>query len=151
MVGWLPPGCELATLGAIRLRIAGAFDAVWHTLFGFDLNLEVLLSPSHLVLFVAFGLIYFSVLSHATYQYDLPPREHQNSFLTSLPMLIGIASLFVIVFWPTWYFDPFAADYASKGAMIGMRDAYNFIDFGSPAAEIAGVGGILLTTLIIIP
>jgi hypothetical protein len=151
MVDWLPPRYALAALGAILFGIAGAFDAVWHTLFGFELNLEVLLSPAHLVLFVAFGLIYFSVLSHATYQYDLSPREHQNSFLTSLPMLIGIASLFVIVFWPTWYFDPFAADYASKGAMIGMRDAYDFIDYGSPAAEIAGVGGILLTTLIVIP
>jgi hypothetical protein len=151
MVDWLPPRYALAALGAILFGIAGAFDAVWHTLFGFELNLEVLLSPSHLVLFVAFGLIYFSVLSHATYQYDLSPREHQNSFLRSLPMLIGIASLFVIVFWPTWYFDPFAADYASKGVMIGMRDAYDFIDFGSPSAEIAGVGGILLTTLIVIP
>jgi hypothetical protein len=151
MVDWLPPRYALAALGAILFGIAGAFDAVWHTLFGFELNLEVLLSPSHLVLFVAFGLIYFSVLSHATYQYDLSPREHQNSFLTSLPMIIGIASLLMIVFWPTWYFDPFAADYASKGAMIGTRDAYNFIDFGYPTAEIAGVGGIILTTLILIP
>jgi hypothetical protein len=55
------------------------------------------------------------------------------------------------VFWPAWYFDPFAADYASGGAIVGVRDAYNFIDYGSPTAEIAGVGGILLTTLILIP
>ncbi len=151
MVDWLPPRYALAALGAILFGIAGAVDAIWHTLFGFELNLEVLLSPSHLVLFVAFGLIYFSVLSHAIYQYEISPREHQNSFLTSLPMNIGIASLFVIVFWPTWYFDPFAADYASKGAIVGVRDAYNFIDYGSATAEIAGVGGIILTTLILVP
>jgi hypothetical protein len=126
-------------------------DVIWHTLFGFELNLEVLLSPSHLVLFVAVGLIYFSVLSHATYLFDRVPREPQKSFLASLPMLIGIASVFVIVFWPTWYFDPFAADYASKGAIVGVRDAYNFIDYGSATAEIAGVAGILLTTVILIP
>jgi hypothetical protein len=148
---WLPPRYALVALGAVLFGIAGGLDVIWHTLFGFELNLEVLLSPSHLVLFLAFGLIYFGVLSHAIYQFDRSPREHQNSFLTSLPMLIGIASLFVIVFWPTWYFDPFAADYASKGAIVGVRDAYNFIDYGSPTAEIAGVGGILLTTLILIP
>jgi len=151
VVDWLPPRYALAALGALLFGIAGGLDAIWHTLFGFELNLEVLLSPSHLVLFLAFGLIYYSVLSHAIYQFDRSPREHQNSFLTSLPMLIGIASLFVIVFWPTWYFDPFAADYASKGAIVGVRDAYNFIDYGSPTAAIAGVGGILLTTLILIP
>ena len=151
IVDWLPPRYGLAALGAVLFGIAGAFDAVWHSLFGFELNLEVLLSPSHLVLFTAFGLIYFSVLSHAMYQYDLAPREHQNSFLRSLPMLIGIASVFVIVFWPTWYFDPFAADFASNGTMIGTRDAYDFIDFSSPVAEIAGVGGIILSTLIIVP
>lgn len=151
MVDWLPPRYALVALGAILFGISGGLDAIWHTVFGFELNLEILLSPAHLVLFLAFGLIYFGVLSHAIYQFDLSSREHQNSFRTSLPMLIGIASLFVIVFWPTWYFDPFSADYASKGAIVGVRDAFNFIDYGSPTAEIAGVGGILLTTLILIP
>jgi hypothetical protein len=151
MVDWLPPRYALVALGAILFGISGGLDAIWHTLFGFELNLEILLSPAHLVLFLAFGLIYFGVLSHAIYQFDLSSRERQNSFRTSLPLLIGIASLFVIVFWPTWYFDPFSADYASKGAIVGVRDAYNFIDYGSPTAEIAGVGGILLTTLILIP
>lgn len=150
-VDWLPPRYALVALGAILFGISGGLDAVWHTLFGFELDLEILLSPAHLVLFMAFGLIYFGVLSHAIYQFNLSPREHQNSFLKSLPLIIGIASLFVIVFWPTWYFDPFSADYASKGAIVGVRDAYNFIDYGSPTAEITGVGGILLTTLIVIP
>jgi len=148
---WLPPRYALVALGAILFGIAGGLDAIWHTLFGFELNLEILLSPSHLVLFLAFGLVYYGVLSHSIYQFDRSPREHQNSLLTSLPMIIGIASLFVIVFWPTWYFDPFSADYASKGAIVGVRDAYNFIDYASPTAEITGVGGIILTTLIMIP
>ena len=148
---WLPPRYALVALGAILFGISGGLDAIWHTLFGFELNLEILLSPSHLVLFLAFGLIYFGVLSHAIYQFNLSVREHQNSFRKSLPLIIGIASLFVIVFWPTWYFDPFSADYASKGAIVGVRDAYNFIDYASPIAEIAGVGGILLTTLILMP
>ncbi len=151
LVDWLPPRYALVALGAVLFGISGGLDAIWHTLFGFELNLEILLSPSHLVLFLAFGLIYFGVLSHAIYQYDQSSREHQNSFLRSVPMIIGIASLFVIVFWPTWYFDPFSADYASGGAIVGVRDAFNFIDYASPTAEIAGVGGILLTTLILIP
>lgn len=148
---WLPPRYGLAALGAFLFGIAGALDVVWHTLLGFELNLEVLLSPAHLVLFTAFGLIYYSVLSHALYQFHRSPRAHQQSFKTCLPLLIGIASLFHIVFWPAWYFDPMAADYASQGALVGVRNAYSFIDYGSATAEIAGVGGILLTTLILVP
>jgi len=151
MVDWLPPRYALTALGAFLFGISGGLDVISHALLGFEFNLQVLLSPAHLVLFLAFGLIYSGVLSHAIYQSDLSPREHQNSFRTSLPMNIGIASLLHIVIWPAWYFDPFAADYASGGAIVGVRDAYNWIDYGSSTAEIAGVAGILLTTLILIP
>lgn len=148
---WLPPGYQLAAAGAFLFGVAGALDAIWHTLFGFELNLQVLLSPSHLVLFCAIGLIYFSVVRHASYQFDLAPERHRQSFRASLPLNIGIASFFVIVFWPTWYFDPLAADYASQGAIVGTRGAYSFIAYGSATAEIAGVAGILLTTLVLVP
>ena len=147
----LPQGYDYAAWGAALFGCAGALDAVWHTLFGFELNLQVLLSPSHLVLFFAIGLIYFSVVRHAAHRYDLAPGAHQRSLVTSLPLNVGIASLFVIVFWPTWYFDPMAADYASSGAIVGTRGAYSFIDYGSRTAEIAGVGGLILTTLIVVP
>lgn len=151
MVDWLPPRYGLAAVGAILFGIAGGLDIISHALLGFEFNLEVLLSPAHLVLFLAFGLIYFSVLSHAIYQFDRSPREHQNSFLISLPIIFGIASLFMEVLWPAWYFEPLAADYASKGAIVGVRDAYNWIDYGSPTAEVAGIEGILLTTFILVP
>jgi hypothetical protein len=147
----LPRGYSYSALGALLFGVAGVLDLIWHTLFGFELNLEILLSPAHLVLFSAFGLIYFGVLSHAIYEYQQRPPRHPASFRFALPLNIGIASLFVIVFWPTWYFDPLAADYASGGAIIAARSAYAFIDFGSPTAEIAGVAGILLTTAIMVP
>lgn len=151
MADWLPPRYALTALGALLFGIAGVLDIISHALLGFEFNLQVLLSPSHLVLFVAFGLIYSGVLSHAIYQFRRSPREHQNSFRTSLPLLIGLACLLQLVIWPAWYFEPMAADYASKGAIVGVRDAYNWIDYGSPTAEIAGVEGIVLTTLILVP
>lgn len=151
MVDWLPPRYALTALGAFLFGVAGALDIVSHSLLGFEFNLEVLLSPAHLVLFLSFGFIYSGVLSHAIYQSNLSPRQHQNSFRASLPLSIGIASLLHIVIWPAWYFDPLAVDFASGGAIVGVRDAYNWIDYGSTTAEIAGVAGILLTTLILIP
>lgn len=151
MAHWLPPRYALTALGAVLLGIAGPLDIISHALLGFEFNLQVLLSPAHLILFLAFGLIYSGVLSHAVYQLHRYPHEHQNSFRTSLPLLIGLVCLLNIVIWPAWYFDPLAADYASKGAIVGVRDAYNWIDYGSPTAEVAGVEGIVLTTLILVP
>src|SRR5262249_54733530 len=46
----LPRGYWLSLLGAFIFAFGGVFDLVWHTLFGFEVNLETLLSPSHLVL-----------------------------------------------------------------------------------------------------
>lgn len=148
---WLPPRYMLAGLGAVLFGMSGVFDAIWHTLFGFELNLEILLSPAHLVLFFAAGLLYFSVQSHAIYQYDRSPETHQSSFLASLPLLIGLASFIHIIYWPTYYFDPLTADFASGGAIVGVRDAYDYIEYGSAAAEIAGIGGIVMTALILAP
>ena len=46
----LPKGYLLSQIGVLIFAVGGAFDFVWHSLFGFEVNLEALLSPSHLLL-----------------------------------------------------------------------------------------------------
>lgn len=46
----LPKGYFLSLAGVLIFAIGGGFDFVWHSLFGFEANLEALLSPSHLLL-----------------------------------------------------------------------------------------------------
>jgi len=51
--GWLrsiPRGYLLSLLGVPLFMIAGVGDLVWHTLFGFEVGVEPLLSPTHLLL-----------------------------------------------------------------------------------------------------
>lgn len=148
---WLPPGYGWAALGAALFGFSGAFDAFWHSVFGFELNLQVLLSPAHLILFLAIGFIYYSVVCHADHHFRLTPERHQRSLAACLPLVIGLASLFMIVFWPCWYFDPLAADYAARLPQVAARSAYRLIEYGTPTAEITGVGGILLTALVVVP
>src|SRR5439155_3988505 len=48
---WSPPaGQRLTNVGAVLFGIGGAADMVWHQVFGIEVNLAALLSPTHLLL-----------------------------------------------------------------------------------------------------
>lgn len=49
----LPQGYLLSLVGAILFVLGGGLDLVWHTLFGIEVNIETLLSPTHLFLATA--------------------------------------------------------------------------------------------------
>ena len=55
----LPEGYLLSLVGAALFLLGGALDFVWHTLFGVEVNLETLLSPTHLFL-AASGILVIS-------------------------------------------------------------------------------------------
>ena len=46
----LAPPYRIAFLGAILFVVGGVLDLIWHTVFGFEVDVEALLSPTHLLL-----------------------------------------------------------------------------------------------------
>src|SRR6185437_1187727 len=46
----LPYGYDQSAVGAICLLVGGGLDAIWHSIFGFEHQLDLLLSPPHLFL-----------------------------------------------------------------------------------------------------
>jgi Tol biopolymer transport system component len=46
----LAPPYRVAFLGSILFAVAGVLDLAWHTAFGFEVDVEALLSPTHLLL-----------------------------------------------------------------------------------------------------
>ncbi len=53
----LPRGYSLSMLGILIFAFAGVFDFAWHSLFGFEIDTEALLSPAHLLLALGFVLV----------------------------------------------------------------------------------------------
>ena len=53
----LPDGYGLSLLGVALWLVGGPFDAGWHAVFGFEANVEALMSPAHLVLALGFALM----------------------------------------------------------------------------------------------
>jgi Tol biopolymer transport system component len=49
----LPQGYLSSLFGALLFVLGGGLDLIWHTLFGVEVNIETLLSPTHLVLATA--------------------------------------------------------------------------------------------------
>src|SRR6266540_2455010 len=64
-----PHGFRLIFLGVVLFGLGGAFDSMWHALFGFEVRLETLLSPAHLWLVASHGLAVFGVLIAAADHY----------------------------------------------------------------------------------
>jgi hypothetical protein len=59
--GW-PAGYGLGALGAVGFLVAGVLDMIWHSIFGVEVSLDIVLSPSHLLLAVSGTLLVTSPL-----------------------------------------------------------------------------------------
>src|SRR5437763_502997 len=46
----LPPGYSISLLGVIIFAVGGVLELIWHVLFGIEMNVDALLSPTHLIL-----------------------------------------------------------------------------------------------------
>ncbi len=60
-----PAGYHLAALGVPVFALGGVGDLTWHTVFGIEVDLDALLSPTHLILFLGAELLVLAPLAAA--------------------------------------------------------------------------------------
>ena len=60
-----PAGYPLAALGVPVFALGGLGDLTWHTIFGIEVDLDALLSPTHLILFLGAELLVLAPLAAA--------------------------------------------------------------------------------------
>jgi hypothetical protein len=93
----IPDGYVLSVLGVAALLLGAALDFVWHAFFGFEHQLDLLLSPPHLFLLSGlFFLITGPVRSALR-------RPDASSLVEQLPMLISLGLAFEIIQFVTQY------------------------------------------------
>ena len=81
----IPRGYHLGVLGVLVFGAGGVGDMLWHIIFGIEVNLEALLSPTHLLLFLG-GMLIFASPFLATWQSNDPAGD-APSFVAFLPAL----------------------------------------------------------------
>lgn len=145
---WLPPGYNVTALGALAWGVAGGFDLIWHSLFGFEVNVETVYTPSHLALLGSSVLMTLGVL-----RYSLRARsshsQAQHHVAVELPLIVAVAALLEGAMWITWYSDPATNDFASGGQFVRGLAAMTGVQYTGPSSEIAGITGILLNSLVL--
>jgi hypothetical protein len=145
---WVPPGFRLVLFGLALFGIGGSIDLVWHSLTGFEVSFDALVTPPHLLLFASFVLSVLGLLNAAIV---FRGRGDVGSWWPrwrDVPTIWIFAILFGVSLYPLGWVDPFSVDYASGGMHARSVFGYAGLDFGGETARVAGVIGIVLHCLL---
>jgi len=93
----IPQGYLLSVFGVAGLLVGGACDFVWHSIFGFEHQLDLLMSPPHLFLLAGLFFLITGPVRSAFLRPNAPRLVEQ------LPMLISFALAIEIVQFVTQY------------------------------------------------
>jgi len=133
----------LVALGVFALGAVG--DLVWHEVFGIEIGLEALLSPTHLVL-MASGLVALSAPIRAAWAEPgvAPPLRR------FLPVALSAALLTALVAFFLSFFSPFSNDAGGTAftRFAGQEHTHPSSDIAE-AQQILGVGSILLMSVVL--
>jgi hypothetical protein len=126
-----PAGYGLTLLGVIFFICGGVGDLIWHSLFGIEKNIEAALSPTHLYLSLAFGLLVSGPLRSMWYR----RTAFGPGLFNWLPLLVSIALTMASFTLITQILHPAVRIYAGPG-------------YRSQSDIMLGVLSIILQTLI---
>ncbi|GGO31101.1 hypothetical protein [Deinococcus humi] len=96
-----PEGYSLAAIGVPLFGLGGLGDLTWHTVFGIEVGIEALLSPTHLLLFAGGSLIVASPLN-AAWQSPTPrqaPLALRWAAVLSATSLLALTAFIHMYMW----------------------------------------------------
>ena len=103
----LPDGYDLSLIGVLVFLLGGVLDMLWHTIFGIEVDVETLLSPSHIVLGVGAALIFTGPLRAAWRRHD--------AVVAPWPAVLSLGFLLSVFSFFTQYAHHFTRPWAAVG------------------------------------
>ena len=143
----VPAGYGVSLIGLAVFALGAGGDLVWHEVFGVEVDLAALLSPSHLLL-MAGGLLALTGPFRTAWREasDAPSLSSFLPALGSLTLATGLAVFF------TFYLSPFARTVVPRLAPA-ETDIHDFSAASTAGfvqlREMWAVSGILLTTVLV--
>jgi len=143
----LPPGYAVVLVAAAAFGVAGMFDLVWHSTVGFEVDQEALVSPSHIALIFSSGLGYVGLAWVAIARRR---REPAQRLFMDLAIALSVGAVLRHSLYALMYSQPFAADYASGGAIAGQLFGFSGVTaWRDETAQVAGVSGVILYSMLL--
>ncbi|MGQ0743598.1 MAG: hypothetical protein ACT4OS_04525 [Acidimicrobiales bacterium] len=157
-LGRPPIGYRLGFVGVAMFAVGGVGDLIWHEIFGIEVDLEALFSPSHLVLFAGALAILTSPFRAAWVDRRPQSQIRLGPALASLALATALVSFFLMPYSPFFSqsatshvfhvlaLDPDAVGHVAPAVTEGQawRNAWH-------AEEVrkGGLGGFLITTVVL--
>jgi hypothetical protein len=129
----LPRGYGLSLVGALMFLAGGGLDMAWHTLFGFEADVEALLSPAHLWL-AAGGLLMVTGPLRAAWRSSNAPA---GNWLSLGPAVWSAANVLSIA----TFFTNFAHPVVNTFTVFSARSDWR--------GQSLGLAGILLQSVVL--
>jgi hypothetical protein len=107
----LPAGYGLSLVGAAIFLAGGVGDMLWHMLFGIEVGIEALLSPTHLLLAYGAALLVTGPLRAAWAR----PVDASQSWIGFTPALLSLALLLAVLSFFTAYAHPLSDTMVAMG------------------------------------
>lgn len=124
----IPRGYRLGVLGVGIFALAGPADFLWHSAFGFEVGVEALTSPSHLLLVVG-GTLFLSSPLRAAWVRTGSPRG-----INQVPALVSATFVGVGVSYFTIYSNPLVQPLGAPGGPTPEHAFLGFLWFGAVLA-----------------
>jgi hypothetical protein len=98
----IPVGYGVSIIGLCILGIAGPADLTWHSLYGFEINVEAIVSPPHLALFLGGLLVSSTGIRSMWAKRDIAPsmREYLPALLSGILFIAMIN--FITMYLSAW-------------------------------------------------
>jgi hypothetical protein len=119
----LPPGYGLAMLGVLIFGLGGIADFFWHLVFGFEAGLEILLSPTHLLLALGAALL---VSAPARAAWHRPDASSPARWRSHGPLVCSLAYLLSVCTLITLFAHPYVNLWATPAYHVRWPDAEFF-------------------------
>ena len=127
--GAMPVGYGLALVGVACWFVGGPFDAIWHSIFGFEASIEALLSPAHAPLAVGYGLMASGPLRATLAR----PR---GCWGDELPIVLSLAFVIANLTFFTQIAHPVANLWAARG---GWDATHALLELGVTGFELTAI------------
>jgi hypothetical protein len=134
----VPAGYGLGLVGVAMFVAGGVADGAWHTMFGVEVGVAALLSPSHLLLLSGGLLMVTSPVRSAWSSPEVPARAPARALL---PAVWATALFTAVVLFFFQYLSAFVTRAPSAAAAAGPEGLLT---------TIVGVASVLVTNLIVL-
>jgi hypothetical protein len=136
LTGAIPFGYGTSVAGVVVFMAGALGDMLWHTVFGIEVSIDALLSPTHLLLLIGALLILSGPLRAAWFDHDPPP-----GLRPLLPPVLATTMATAQLGFFFQYMDGTSVRFMGTPYVLGSELGYFSV--------VAGVGSVLITTMIL--